>query len=193
MPGHWSLTRRWTFGIGGACVGLTSLVLGLTVVAAAGTRERGGGVIVLSMMLVSLMGFYFAGAGLWGEWVPRLSTPVRTRTVRGALIWAMLVGLYMFLSLPLTSFREMSSRESISAVALLVLLVISGIAIAAITRRPRIVAHLLSLAGVYSAVMLVGILRLLAFPEDGALAGPAVALSLLLAGSMCVALVAAAL
>ena len=177
----------------GACLGVVSLLFGLTVVAGAGNVGPRGAVGAVLAIPVSTAGFYLLCTGLWAGWTPAASVRTRTRSVRAALTWAIVVALYMFLSLPLLSPATMGRREWVSALTLLALLTVSIGGIVAINRHPRLVTGLLALSGVYALFVLLKLIGALIGPGSPPAVGPAIALSFLLAGSMCVALISASL
>jgi hypothetical protein len=188
---RWPFARRLLFGAAGLVLALLSLMLGATIAAGGGVTERPGGVITLALLVLTLLGLFVAAAGAWGAWSPGTNTRLRVRSIRVVLIWAFLVGGYMCWSLPLSSPASMTRAEWISAIVLGTLLTIVAAALIGVTRRPGVVVALLGAGAAYGGYIAFRVAAVLLTPLASRYSGPARTLSLLMAGSFSLALVAA--
>ena len=175
----------------GLVLAFISLVLGATIVAGGGITEWPGGVIALALLILTPLGLYLLAAGLWGGWSPGADTRLRVRSVRVALVWVLLVGGYMFWGVPLTSAARMTRAEWINFGILVSLLTIATVALIGISRRPKVAVTLLSAGASYGAFMAFRLSAVLLTHSATPYSGPARSLSLVIAGSFGLALVAA--
>lgn len=184
----WGGARRAAAAGGGFVLFVVSLVLGATIVASGAVGELIARALVITLLTIALLGLYISAAGIWGGWSPACSTSTRIRSVRIALVWAILVGAYMCYGLPLGSPRGMSAAEWTSVAILAALLAISIFSVVCIRSRPRAVVAALGVAAAYGLFMTLKFLLILLWPTRS-FGGPAVAVTFVLVGSFGLALV----
>ncbi len=186
----WSRSRRFLTSAGGFVLGALALTFGLTTVAAGAQVERAGAVAIAVELLAALGAFYCVATGLWGAWRPATAR-ASIRTVRILSSWVALMSVLLCLGLPLTAPAAMARWDWASFVALTAFLVIALTAIVGIVRKPRLTVTVLGLAAAYAGLSLAYEIRNIIVPGRDQLMGPATSLSLMIAGSLFVAVIAA--
>jgi hypothetical protein len=190
---YWSLPRRLLCGVGGALLATIPLLLGSTILAQGEGIGRTGAVIAFWLLAVSPMGIYLLATAYWGAWSPRGHPDRRVRTIRVALAWALIVGVYLTSSVPWLEAAAMTRREWINGLALAAVTAMTLFALVMIRRRPSAAALGLVPAGVFSSLVLANVAAIVLGPDASQWAGPARTLSLLVSGSYAAALLMAAL
>jgi len=174
----------------GLALGVVTLAIGLTGMAQGAQVERAGAVAIAVALVVALVGFYFVAVGLWAGWSPATAR-LRVRSFRILLSWVVLESTLFCLALPLTAPSAMTRSEWVSLAALMGYFVIALTSMAAIVRKPRQTVILIGLAAA-SAVATLAYGAWTAFASGAdRFSGPAGALSFVLAGSLCVAILGA--
>ena len=189
---HWSVPRRLLCGVGGALLATIPLLLGSTILAQGAGIGRTGSVIAFWLLAASPVGIYLLAAAYWGAWSPR-GPDRRVRTIRVALAWALVVGVYLTSSVPWLEASAMTRREWMNGLGRAAVTVMTLFALLMIRRRPRATALGLLPAGIFSSLVLANIAAIVLGPDASQWAGPARTLSLLVSGSYAAALIIAAL
>lgn len=143
----------------------------------------------VSALMLAVLGFYVAVAGLWGGWSP--SDAARLRTLRALMFWIAIVSVVLSMGLPLLSPGTMLPGQwlTLGVLAAYALIAIAGIT--AVVRHPRVVIVLVGVAAAYALLSVGAVSRMIVTGDVARFAGPSAALSLLLAGSVDVAILAA--
>jgi hypothetical protein len=190
---RWSVPRRLLCAVGGALLATIPLLLASTILAQGAGIERTAALIAFWLLAASPLGIYLLTAAYWGAWSPRGHPGRRIRTIRVALAWALIVGVYLTSSIPWLEASAKTRREWINGVAMAAVTAMTLFAFFMIRRYPRATAFGLLPAGVFSGLVLANIAVIALGPDASQWAGPARTLSLLVSGSYAAALIVAAL
>jgi hypothetical protein len=193
MHPRWSAPRRLLCAVGGALLATIPLLLGSTILAQGAGIGRTGAIIAFWLLAASPAGLYLLAAAYWGAWSPRGHADRRVRTIRIALVWALIVGVYLTSSVPWLEASAMTRREWVNGSALAALTAMTLVALSMIRRRPRATALGLLPAGLFGSLVLANIASIVLGPDASQWSGPARTLSLLVSGSYAAALLVAAI
>jgi len=185
-PSHgrprWGKLRRFAAATAGALFIALSVVLTLSIYAQGESADRIGLAIASMVFYIGPAGLILLASSLWGGWSPP-STAIRVRSIRAAASWVVVVGLFMLLSLPLPMTGDAGAPERRAYLVLLVLLSLTILGAASIRRWPRVGVGMLSVAGAYVALRILGLTLNADVASSLALVGPHAAWSILVAAS----------
>jgi len=176
-------------GFGGTLFGFAALVLGATMLAQYASSRQQGALVGFIVVATAPLGFYGVVAASWGSLGPGSDVRRRVRAVRIASACALLIGLYLLLALPL--FGSMTLIEWAALARLTMMVVGAACGLFAISRTPKLTAILLAVSAAIATLFPASILGAIV-SDTGVVLGPAMTLSFLMAGSLWLALVAAA-
>jgi hypothetical protein len=186
----WSLRRRLLVGLGGALFGFAALVLGATTLAQYESSRQEGALVAFIVIASAPLGLYGLAAASWGHWAPGTDLRRRVRVVRVASGWALLIGFYLLMALPLFGTMTLFAWEAFARLTFIVVSAACGLFVP--LRAPKLTAILLVVAAVTATVVPFRILTTIV-SDAGVILGPGMTLSFLMAGSLWLALVAAAI
>jgi hypothetical protein len=186
----WSLRHRLLVGFGGALFGFAALVLGATMLAQYESSRQQGTLVGFIVLASAPVGLYGLVAASWGHWGPGTDLRRRVRVVRIASAWALLIGFYLIMALPLFGTMTHFAWEALARLTMIVVSAACGLFVP--LRAPKLTAILLGVSAVTAAVVPVRILAAIV-GDTGVILGPGMTLTFLMAGSLWLALVAAAI
>ena len=188
----WPISLRRLAALGGLSFTLGALVLGASILAKDPTGDRTMTGIALACLALASIGGYVVVAGYWGGWGPAPQTGARVRSIRAALVIALVIGGYMYFGMPLVALAKLTLADRVNLIALTAMLTIAMFGLLAIKLWPRVVAFMLGCAALYVLVVALNFVRLLLVtPVALAPSAPARSVSLLLAASFAVAMASA--